>query len=220
MTAHRIHVRAYLSSLIAALAVAFPAGAIAIEEPAYEVVRTEGELELRRYAPYHIVSTPAGTDFDGTGDAGFRTLFRYITGTNADAVDMDMTAPVLQTWDEAHWSLAFVVPAEMREDAIPAPTTPGVAIETVAGGLYAATRFTGRWSEARFLAQEARLREAVAAVGLHVCGPTRYARYDPPFKPPFLRRNEVLLPVSEAPCTADAKSSEALGRMGEPPAKM
>jgi hypothetical protein len=41
------------------------------------------------------------------------------------------------------------------------------------------------------------LGRAVATAGLQPIGPIRYVRFDPPWKPWFLRRNEVVLPVRE-----------------------
>lgn len=194
--------------LAAALLLVAPA-VRAIEEPAFEVVHTSADLELRRYASYHIVSTPAGSAFEDTGDVGFRPLFRYISGNNAAGTNMAMTAPVLQTRDDKDWRLAFVVPAEFGTERIPAPTAPGMQVETVVGGLYAVRRFSGGWGETRFLEQETQLQAALIARGLVSCGPTRYARYDPPFKPSFLRRNEILIPVAEDECAAISEVAAA-----------
>jgi hypothetical protein len=52
------------------------------------------------------------------------------------------------------------------------------------------------------MAQELALAETLKARGYAICGPTRYARYDPPFKPWFLRRNEILMPVEQGACSA------------------
>ncbi|MFM8354804.1 MAG: SOUL family heme-binding protein [Gammaproteobacteria bacterium] len=191
-----------LRALLAGVLVLLTPAARAIEEPAFEVVQADKDFELRRYAPYHIVSTPAGSTFEDTGDVGFRPLFRYISGNNATGTDMAMTAPVLQTRDQTDWRLAFVVPATLGAERIPAPTAPGMQVETVAGGLYAVRRFSGGWGEQRFLEQEAALQAALDARGLIACGPTRYARYDPPFKPTFLRRNEILIPVADGNCAS------------------
>ncbi|MDA1077374.1 MAG: heme-binding protein [Proteobacteria bacterium] len=68
--------------------------ALAIEEPSYEVVQQKGDLELRQYAPYYIVSAPAGTEFEKTGSKSFRTLFRYTSGANESGEEIAMTAPV------------------------------------------------------------------------------------------------------------------------------
>jgi hypothetical protein len=173
-----------------------------LEEPSFELLETQGDFELRRYQGYHIVSAPAGTAFEDTGDVAFRPLFRYISGANTGGSDIEMTAPVLQTRAEDDWRLAFVVPAEVAAGNIPAPVAPGLVIETVPGGLYGVQRFSGGWGEERFMAQELALTETLKARGYVVCGPTRYARYDPPFKPSFLRRNEILMPVAQGTCSA------------------
>jgi hypothetical protein len=201
MTRHRRTARPTLTALFCAFALALPApSAFAVEEPAFEVVVQEGNFEVRRYAAYRIVTTPGGTDFDAAGNAGFRTLFRYISGANDGETDIAMTAPVLQARDESHWSLAFVVPAAYAPGAIPMPADQNVTIAEIPGGLYAALRFSGRWSEARFMERESALRAHLSETAFVVCGPTRYARYDPPFKPPFLRRNEILIPVGKDAC--------------------
>jgi hypothetical protein len=174
--------------------------AFAIEEPNFVVVEQAEEMELRDYRPYYIVSTPAGTEFESAGNRGFRTLFKYISGANAENEEIAMTAPVIQSRAVDGWSLAFVVPADYAPEAIPAPQGDGVQIEPVPGGLYAATRFSGGWSEARFMEHEAGLLAWIESAGLEVCGPARYARYDPPFKPPFLRRNEIIVPVARERC--------------------
>lgn len=201
MTHHHRTARPTLIALLCAIGLALPVpSALATEEPAFEVVAQEGNFELRRYAPYRIAMTPAGADFDDAGNVGFRTLFRYISGANDGQADIAMTAPVLQARDESQWSLAFVVPAAYAPGAIPKPVEPNVTIEEVPGGLYAVLRFSGRWSEARFMEHESTLRAHLSDTDFVVCGPTRYARYDPPFKPPFLRRNEILIPVSAGAC--------------------
>jgi hypothetical protein len=196
VTPHRLLATSFFA---AALVLVAPLAA-AVEEPVYVPVPHESSLDLRRYPDLHVVATGGGDDFVRAGNRAFRPLFRYISGANATEREIAMTAPVLQTWQASEWSLAFIVPAALDRAEIPAPTSPDVAIGRVPGGLVAATRFSGRWTEERFLSEERTLAQRIAEAGLFVCGTTRYARYDPPFKPPFLRRNEVLIPVSESPC--------------------
>jgi hypothetical protein len=43
------------------------------------------------------------------------------------------------------------------------------------------------------------LQAALLLAGLTPVGPPRFARFDPPFKPWFLRRNEVVQDVEEPP---------------------
>lgn len=199
----------FLAALVPIAGLGTVPQALAIEEPSFVVVEQVDAMELREYRPYYIVSTPAGTEFESAGNQGFRTLFRYISGANASNEEISMTAPVIQSRAADGWSLAFVVPAGYAPDAIPAPQGPGVQIEAVPGGLYAATRFSGGWGESRFMEHEAELLAAIEAAGFAVCGPARYARYDPPFKPPFLRRNEIIVPVARERCSTAPAAAPA-----------
>jgi hypothetical protein len=106
-----------------------------------------------------------------------------------------MTAPVAQQADGSGYRVAFVVPARYTLDTVPQPTDPTVEIRAVPAQLTAAWRYSGRWTTTNYQASEAELRRAIAARGLKATGDPILARYDPPFMPSFLRRNEVLIPV-------------------------
>lgn len=184
--------------------------AVALEEPAYEVVETADGVELRRYAAYLVAETEVTGDFSGAGNAAFRRLFAYISGDNrsrskiamtAPVVQepagerIAMTAPVVQEGSDGLWRVGFVVPSTFDRDTVPEPTDDRVAIREVPARLVAAARFSGRWRVSRFGQYEAVVRDWIAARGYEAAGPAVTARYDPPFKPWFMRRNEVLVPV-------------------------
>jgi hypothetical protein len=59
----------------------------------------------------------------------------------------------------------------------------------------AAIRYSGTWSEAGYEENEALLEEFIEKRALIKAGEPVWARYDPPFMPWFLRRNEVLIPI-------------------------
>ncbi|MDJ0350236.1 heme-binding protein [Cryobacterium sp. PH29-G1] len=94
--------------------------------------------------------------------------------------------------------VAFVLPENLTAETAPQPTDPNVQLQAVPESLTGAIRFSGRWSQARFDEHLVQLRQALAAAGLTVVGAPKFARFDPPFKPWFLRRNEVLLDVAPA----------------------
>jgi hypothetical protein len=73
-----------------------------------------------------------------------------------------------------------------------------VTVREVPRRLVATWRYSGRWTEARFREEEQQLRRELAARGLVATGDAEIARYNPPFMPTFLRRNEVLIPVRRA----------------------
>jgi len=56
-------------------------------------------------------------------------------------------------------------------------------------------QYSGTWSRQRYERNLARLREWMKAQGLAAAGDPVWARYNAPFTPWFLRRNEVLVPL-------------------------
>lgn len=199
----------------AVLALAIGGEALANEEPRYEVIERREDFELRRYEPHWIAEVEVTGDFDEVGVEAFRILAAYIGGQNRTAQEISMTAPVTQepvgeeiamtapvtqspTGAEGTYAIAFAMPAAYTGETLPVPDDPRVAIRQVPGRLLAARRYSGFWREGNFRAQEASLLAAIAEAGYETIGPPVYARYDPPFKLWFLRRNEVLVEVRPA----------------------
>lgn len=157
------------------------------EQQQYRVIESSGDFELRRYEPAVLVEVEMGAGLT----SAFRTLASYIGGRNQGGRKIAMTAPVL----EQTGLMAFVMPAGSSLEAMPAPMDTCVRMREVGEELVAAARFTGRWSSDGFARRAQELVEQVQAAGLTPIGPVRYARYDPPWTPWFMRRNEVLVPV-------------------------
>lgn len=187
-----------------------PGVAMAVEQPEYEVVASHGDFEVRRYAAMILAETRVESDFERAGNEAFQRLFAYISGDNAVqskiamtapvvqeplAEKIDMTAPVLQARDTSGWSVAFVLPAQYSWETAPQPTDPRVTLRLLPARTVAAVRFSGTWDEERFTTKEKELRALLADRGLTTIGEAVYARYNPPFIPWFMRRNEVMIPV-------------------------
>ncbi len=208
-------------------ALASPA-AMAIEEPAYRVVERDGRYELRDYAAYLLAETRVEAPFLDAGNVAFGRLFRFISGNNAARQDIAMTAPVTQSSapaptrgaklamtapvnqvaDGDAFRVGFVVPSKYTLASVPRPLDPSVTIRAVPAQRIASWRYSGRWTEANFEAAQSALRAVLKARGWAVVGAPVIARYDPPFMPAFLRRNEVLLPV-QAVAAATGASPQA-----------
>jgi hypothetical protein len=184
------------------------------EEQPYEVVRRFGDVELRRYPSHVAAEVTVVSPFEQAGTIAFRSLFGYINGENRSRLSVSMTAPVVQSagaaqkvamtapvvqrsTGEGAYVVAFVLPASMTAETAPEPTNPKVEIRTVPPSLAAAARYSGRWSQAAYESRCSRLLAAIETEGLTVVGSPRFARYDPPFRPWFLRRNEVVVDVAE-----------------------
>lgn len=113
-----------------------------------------------------------------------------------------MTAPVLQSGPipgggDEDYVVAFVLPSGVTAADAPVPDEPRVKIREVPGSLTAAARFTGNGSTTAFQRHSVALLEALQLAGLKPVGAARFARFDPPFKPWFLRHNEVVIDVEE-----------------------
>jgi hypothetical protein len=182
------------------------------EQQPFEVVRRYPGFDLRRYPPHVVAQVTVTASFERAGNLAFRSLFGYITGQNRSRSSVAMTAPVVQsvagsekvamtapvlqqTNGDGGYVIAFVLPAAMTVDTAPEPTNPDVEICSVPASLTAAKEYGGRWSESSYERHCAELLDAVGTAGLRPVGAARFARFDPPFKPWFLRRNEVLVDV-------------------------
>jgi hypothetical protein len=187
--------------------------AVAIEEPAYEVIESVGAFELRRYAPYLVAETRVDAGFEAAGNIAFNRLFGYISGNNRARIEIAMTAPVTQepargekiamtapvsqeAAEGGGFRVGFIVPSKYTTDTVPQPVDPAVYIRSVPGRLVASWRYSGRWTESSYREKERLLREAIAARGLTAAGEPIIARYNAPFVPWPLRRNEVIIPVT------------------------
>jgi hypothetical protein len=185
---------------------------MAIEKLAYKTIEQHGQFELRGIDPHVVAETFVEGDFDRVGSAGFRRLVAYIGGANRTEAKISMTAPVVQEPESQkismtapvgqakvgdRYRITFVMPSEYTLESLPAPTDTRVQLRAEAARTVAAIRYTGFWSRSRYDDHETKLREWIELRGLEPVGEPVWARYDPPFMPWFLRRNEVLIEVRE-----------------------
>jgi hypothetical protein len=181
-----------------------------VEKPKYKVLIKEGNFEIRQYEPYIVAETSVDASFEEAGNMAFRRLFDYISGNNRKKESIAMTAPVNQAresekiamtapvnqWSvQGEYSVSFVMPSKYRMETLPEPLSPDVVLREVSARKAAAIRYSGTWSKKRYDARKDLLEQFLEARGLTAVDEPTFARYDPPFQIPFLRRNEVLIPV-------------------------
>jgi len=166
------------------------------EQASYTVLMTQGAFELRQYAPMVVAETVVETgDFDDASNEGFRRLAGFIFGKNRTRGNIPMTAPVTMESGPGGWVMQFVMPSEYSMETLPQPVDPRVTLRPLAGRRMAALRFSGRGSDAQMQEKEAALRQLLDRSSMRPSGRAIYARYNAPMVPPFLRRNEVLVPL-------------------------
>ena len=208
MKIQRRRIITFLLFLLSSLSIT--GNVMATEEAKYAVLEKDGQFELRQYEPCIVAETLVEGDFDDVGNAGFRRLFRYISGDNQAKIPISMTSPVVQEMRSEkismtapvtqekkgnYWSIAFVMPAEYAMDTLPIPTDAKVTLRSIPARLVAVITYSGTWSESRYEEHKAMLDMMMSKRKLKTAGEYIYARYNPPFTPWFLRRNEVLVPV-------------------------
>ena len=167
------------------------------EEAAFRLVARRGNVEFRRYAEHVLASVTVSGTFETAPNMGFRPLVGYISGENRDKTQIAMTAPVFHeaTSDSSH-VISFVLPNGTT--TVPDPMRSSVSTHVVPPLTVAAVRFSGGWKTLRARGHEAQLIRQLSEWEITPAGATLFARYDPPWKPGFLRRNEVLVPISES----------------------
>ena len=186
--------------------------AVATEEVKYRVLESSGDFELRQYESSLGAETTVEGDFHEVGNEGFRRLFDYISGKNrkkqsipmtapvsqeASSEKIPMTAPVNQEKVGGAWRITFLMPSALTMETLPEPLDSRVKLVKIPGRLMAALNYSGTWSRERYEDKEKRLKELIRQRGLKIEGEPVFARYNPPFMPWFLRRNEVLIPVGQ-----------------------
>jgi len=185
---------------------------MSVESPEYEVLKREGSFELRRYAPYLTASVRVMSgDWGHAMSSGFSPLADYIFGSNhaSDRISMTapvttgraccqkipMTAPVTAQQSEEEYVVSFTMPSGYSADSLPRPDNPAVSIESVDSHLAAVAKFGGYFSEPKADRAESELQAWITEQGLTVVGEPIVAQYDPPWKPGFARRNEIMIVV-------------------------
>jgi hypothetical protein len=104
-----------------------------------------------------------------------------------------MTAPVAQTASAGGYLIQFAMPREWTLETLPEPTDSRVTLRAMPARTIAVIRYSGTWSQRGYAEHLKMLQDALAQSGLTWHGEPMWARYDPPWKPWFLRRNEIWL---------------------------
>ncbi len=183
---------------------------MAVEEPAYRVIESAGDFEVRDYPALVVAEVAVDGTQDSATRAGFRLLAGYIFGKNGPGQRIAMTAPVISTpladnsmaamtvrsvGGKGNWSVRFIMPHGFTLQSLPTPSDPQVHLRTVPAAKVAVLRFSGLAYESDVLEKVRALAAAITAHGLHAVGPVSLARYNPPWTPWFMRRNEVSVDV-------------------------
>lgn len=208
------------ASLWLLVAPAATAQMFSLEEPPFAILKKASEFELRSYRPMIVAEVFVQGDLDTAGKTGSRLVKDYIFGEGTqeaaaadqkDRESISMTVPVtmekspekismtvpvtMESATGSSYRLHFVMPSKYTMQTLPEPADPRVTLREVPARKVAAIRFSKFSTEATIAAQTTLLQGWIAEQGLKAVGKPQFARYDPPFVPPLLRRSEILIAV-------------------------
>ena len=184
-------------------------GVRTVAEPPFTVVdRPVDGVEVRRYAPRVAAEVRLAPGESGPERRAFRLLFAYISGANAGAREIAMTAPVEQSGTaiamtapvetgqgDGGFVMRFFLPEGFTLATAPVPDDPRVVLVGLEAEHVAVRGFTGWWTGAGVVRRQADLVALLGETAWQPTGPPTAWFYDPPWTLPFFRRNEVAVPV-------------------------
>jgi hypothetical protein len=192
---------------------------MATEEPKFSIIEKSEPFELRSYAPQLIAEVKVEGDLDTASSQGFRLIAAFIFGQNQVSEKISMTAPVgIETTQSTkiamtvpvgieaskdsatavnQWVFSFVMPSEYTMATLPKPLNPLVTIRELPAQKRAAIIFSGFNNEAKVLEKTKALEEWIKSKQWQAIGSPQFARYNPPWSLPFMRRNEILITVRD-----------------------
>ncbi|APA82070.1 SOUL family heme-binding protein [Francisella tularensis] len=178
----------------------------------YTNIKKDDNFSIRIYAPLTEAQvTVQDSDYKSAVNKGFGYLFRYITGANIAKQDIQMTAPVKieqssqkiqmtapvmikgDTNDE--WTIAFVLPAQYTLENAPKPTNDKVKLVEKPETKMAVITFSGFLDKDTIDSNTTKLKAWIKANNYQIIGQPEAAGYNPPWTIPFLRTNEVMIPI-------------------------
>lgn len=188
---------------------------MATEEPKFELLRKEDNVEIRRYVPVIVAETSVDGDMDSASSRGFQLIAGYIFGNNeriamtvpvvAEAQDnaekIAMTAPVsIEPQDDEgnrmagaqRWKIHFVMPSQYTLATLPKPLNTQVKLREIPAKTFAVLTYSGLNTESSAQEKTGELLNWLTTQKIEAVGKPQLARYNPPWTLPFLRRNEIL----------------------------
>jgi hypothetical protein len=189
---------------------------MATETPKFKILKSSGKCELRSYAKSITASVLVdATEHGSAGSEAFGVLADYIFGNNTSRASIAMTAPVAsqQLSSEkiamtapvsssqtktGQYSVSFTMPSSYSLSSLPKPNSSKVIIASREPYQAVVIKFSGYTSEAKINKKSAELKAWADSINLVANGPISVLRYDAPYKPGFLRHNEISIQVDES----------------------
>ncbi len=164
-----------------------------VEKVKYSIIKKMPNFEIRKY-PELILAIAKGEN-----DIPFVVLFNYISGNNKVQEKIKMTAPVINSKKiemttpviNQEKYMAFVMPSKYNKNNIPIPLNNKVKIKFEPEKKLAVIRFSGYSTKNKIKKYKEKLFLELEKNNIKIISEPMLLRYNSPFAPPFIRRNEV-----------------------------
>lgn len=175
------------------------------ESLGYEVLESKKDYEIRKIKDHLIAETEISGGFGSAGNQAFNILAGYIFGNNKKKQKIAMTTPVISEESEKiamttpviseagtrdKKNVSFVMPSKYTMENIPEPLDSRVNIKEIKGKKVAVLKFRGFKNEKVFEQKIEEIKKSLQRDKLQY-GKISVARYNPPWTPPMMQRNEV-----------------------------
>ena len=170
-------------------------------------------VEVRKYEPMLLAQVTVEGDYMSSLNEGFVEVARYIFGGNTKKEKVGMTAPVIekpasekiamtapvieQPSGETSRTISFVMPSKYTKETLPTPNSKKVKFVEVPEKTMAVLKFSWWFSERNIEKKKKELARILTEAGIAMLSPMSFAGYDPPWRPPWHRRNEVMVEIKE-----------------------
>lgn len=172
-----------------------------LETPAYKVVEKDRNIEVRYYESMLLQSVKVSGNQYKSLRQGFRPLVNYIGAKGREGEKISMTAPVMQSLGNTNneWVVSFSMPSKYSKKTLPEPNNKQVYSEQLKPIMAAVIRFSGKTDRSGSLIKEKEktLLNWLKNRDFKIISKPKYLFYNDPSTPGFLRRNEVMVIISD-----------------------
>lgn len=165
-----------------------------VEKVKYTILRKIDNIEIRQYPEILLAYVENTND-----NKSFELLFNYISGYNKINEKIRMTAPVINSEKIEMTSpvisngyyMAFIIPSSYDKNNVPTPLDQNVKIKSEPRRKLAVIRFGGYSTIKKIKKYEEKLFKILKFNDIKIVSKPFLMRYNSPFAPPFMRRNEI-----------------------------
>lgn len=182
-----------------------------VEQADYKIISREKGYEVREYPAHIVAQAIVEGDYREALSEGFRIVAGYIFGGNVKKESIAMTAPVIseaknsetismtapvlaETAGNLH-TISFVMPRSHSMESLPVPTDNRVKIVEVPTKKFAVLMFSWYMTDSHRTNMEKKLLSYLSRDMVTTKGGLIYAGYNPPWTPPWMNRNEIMIEI-------------------------